>query len=365
VPDLLGLWGKSPFRSGVNPDYLEYVKEQIVKSVETAAGNIRPVTLEVSEDLTGAAHMVKDTREPQVFDSGLRIIRAIDKETGKTAGTLIAWANHPETLWSKNLLITSDFPHFVREYVEKGVYSGETLVKPGTGGIALYVNGAVGGLMTTHPSIAVKDPLTGTEHMEPSFEKADAQGKQLALLALNTMERPEGTLETASISLIARTVKLPINNKLFRLATSLGVIKRGTAGWMKMRSEVAVLNIGPLSFATLPGEVYPEIINGGTEKPEGGDFGTDPVEVPAVRDMMKGKYKFIFGLANDEMGYIIPKSQWDSEAPFAYGKDHDQYGEENSLGPETAPILHSNLKEMLEELNRNRLASSSFPLGGR
>ncbi|HUV01523.1 MAG TPA: hypothetical protein VMW32_11215, partial [Bacteroidales bacterium] len=126
-PDLLGLWGKSFLKSGVNRDYLEYVKIQAVKSVITAVGNIRPARFEVSEDLTGAIPLVSDTRKPEIFDSGLRLIRAVDKENGNTLGSLIAWADHPETLWGKNLLITSDFPHYVREGVEKGVFNSDTL----------------------------------------------------------------------------------------------------------------------------------------------------------------------------------------------------------------------------------------------
>ena len=74
------------------------------------------------------------------------------------------------------------------------------------------------------------------------------------------------------------------------------------------------------------------------------------MEVPPVRDMMPGKYKFVIGLANDEIGYIIPKSQWDTKSPFTYGSKKSPYGEENSLGPETGPILHRNLLEMLAEL---------------
>lgn len=340
-PDLLGLWGNTPFKSGINKEYLEYVKNQIVKSIENAVANIRPVRLEVSEDKTGAIALVKDTRDPQVFDSGLRLIRAIDKETGKTLGSLIAWGDHPETLWGKNLLITSDFPHYVREGVEKGI-----------GGIAVYVSGALGGLMTTHPSLAVKDPESGEEIKEPSFEKAAAQGKQLALLALKAMETPSENIEKAGISLVVRTITLPIDNNLFRLATAIGTLDRGTTGWMNIHTELAVFNIGTISFATLPGEIYPEILNGMVEAPEGRDFEIDPVEVPPVRDMMQGKYKFVFGLANDEIGYIIPKSQWDAVAPFTYNRNDSPYGEENSMGSETAPILHKNLREMLLELNK-------------
>jgi len=289
---------------------------------------------------------------PEVFDSGLRIIRAIDRGNGNTLGSLIAWADHPETLWGKNLLITSDFPHYLREGVEKGVYDGDKMAKPGTGGIAIYLNGAIGGLMTTHPTLAIRDPFTGEEFTEPSFKKAEAQGKQLAMLVLNAMDNPLEEIDSAGISVIVRTLSLPIDNKMFKLGTLLGIFNRGTSGWMKMRSEISVFKVGPVSFATLPGEVYPEIINGGIEALEGRDFPVDPVEVPPVRDMMTGKYRFVIGLANDEIGYIIPKSAWDEKAPYTYGREESPYGEENSLGPETAPILHRNLKEMLGELER-------------
>ena len=249
------------------------------------------------------------------------------------------------------MLVSSDFPHFVREGIENGVYHGDTLKKAGIGGVALYVNGAVGGLMCTHPSLAVKDPFTGEEFSEPSFEKAAAQGKQLSLLALNAMEKPAAVVDSAGISLVVRTIRLPIKNILFRLATAIGVMDRGTVGWMKMRSELSVFNIGPLSFVTIPGEIYPEIMNGGVENPDGNDFGLEPAEIPPVREMMPGEFKFVLGLANDEIGYIIPKSQWDVKAPFAYGREKAQYGEENSPGPETAPLLHHTLREMIEELN--------------
>ncbi|WP_133466287.1 neutral/alkaline non-lysosomal ceramidase N-terminal domain-containing protein [Sunxiuqinia elliptica] len=351
-PDLLGLWGSSYLKSGVSSAYLSFVKKQIAQSVADAVEHRKLARLELSQDLTGAAHLVKDTRKPEVFDSGMRLIRAVDSRTGETLGTLMNWADHPETLWSRNLLISSDFPHFVREGIEKGVYHEGKLKKKGLGGIALYANGALGGLMATHPSLAVRDPFTDEEYKEPSFEKAHAQGQQLALLALNAMEQPEAVIEKAAISLVVRTIKLPIANTLFKLGTAFGVLNRGTAGWMTMRSEVAAIQIGPLSLVTIPGEIYPELVNGGVEAPDGGDYQIAPLEVPPIREMMPGTYKFVLGLANDEIGYIIPKSQWDVEAPYTYGRDNSPYGEENSPGPETAPLIHQNLKEILDELKQ-------------
>ena len=350
-PDMMGIWGKHPLKSGVDAEYMKFVKDQIVKSIGTAVKELVPAKLEVSEDLNGAVDQVKDTRQPEAFDSGLRFIKVVGIESGQTLGSLLSWGNHPETLWSRNLLVSSDFPHFFREGVEKGVFSADSLMKEGIGGVAIFANGAVGGLMCTHPTHAITDPFTGELFSEPTFEKAAAQGKQLSLLALNTMENPLETIEEAEISILVRTIELPIDNTIFRLAASMGILNRGTTGWMKMRTELAAINIGPISIIAVPGEIYPEIVNGGVEAPEGADFGIAPVEVPPLRESMKGKYKFVIGLANDEIGYIIPKSQWDVKPPFTYGREKAPYGEENSLGPETAPIIHAELTKLIRELN--------------
>jgi hypothetical protein len=57
--------------------------------------------------------------------------------------------------------------------------------------------------------------------------------------------------------------------------------------------------------------------------------------------------RFVFGLANDEIGYIIPESEWDAKSPFTYDRTNAPYGEENSMDPETAPLLHRKLQEMV------------------
>jgi hypothetical protein len=62
----------------------------------------------------------------------------------------------------------------------------------------------------------------------------------------------------------------------------------------------------------------------------------------------------LLGLANDEIGYIIPKRQWDQAPPFAYGRAKDQYGEINSCGPEVAPILMRALANRVREANANK-----------
>ena len=92
---------------------------------------------------------------------------------------------------------------------------------------------------------------------------------------------------------------------------------------------------------------------GGIESPAGADYPGPPVEVPPLRSQMKGKLNMMIGLANDEIGYIIPRTQWDAEKPYAYGRTSaPQYGEQNSPGPEVALAIHREATALLKEFHR-------------
>ena len=348
-PDLIGIWGESFFKSGVNIELMNYVKRQTIAAIATAVKNLVPVKLRVGEDLEGAIPYVVDSRDPQAMDPGIRIIQAIEIGSGKTLGSLVSWSNHPETLWSKNLLISSDFPHYFRETVENGAQKGERLLAKGLGGITVFINGAVGGLMTTNPSHPIPDPFDGKMHKGATFEKAQAQGQQLGLLALDAIRSTDAVeIERAAIAIRAKTISIPLGNRNFLFGFLFGVIDHGTTGWLDVKTEVAALRIGPVSIITIPGEIYPEIINGGVVAPPGQDYNLDPIEIPSLRSMMPGKFKFVFGLANDEIGYIIPKSEWDEIPPYLYNHHKSPYGEVNSIGPEAGPIIHESLRKILE-----------------
>ena len=46
---------------------------------------------------------------------------------------------------------------------------------------------------------------------------------------------------------------------------------------------------------------------------------------------------------------VIHRSQWDVTPPFAYGRTSAQYGEKNSVGPETARMLMEALADRVSE----------------
>ncbi|GMQ28568.1 hypothetical protein [Algoriphagus confluentis] len=351
-PDLIGQWGPSDYKRGVNPSYLNQVLEGIKNAVTEASSALRPAKFRFAEETEKLKPLVGDTRPPLVFDASLRLMQVLDAETGATLGTLMNWGNHPETLWSDNIQISSDFPDPWRNGVEAGILEEDSLVMEGVGGVAIFLNGAVGGLMTTHPDMEVTDPYSGKPILRQSPEKMRAQGKALAKITLESLQDTVWeTFHAVPLHIRAKTIDLKMDNSLFHLAAILGIFERGFTSWKHIRSEVSAWTLGPATFVHVPGELYPEILHGGVESPEGADFGIQPVEVPAIQTRIPGKFKFFGGLTNDMIGYIVPKSQWDTEPPFTYGYKNRPYGEINSLGPETGPKIHREVLKILEELN--------------
>ncbi len=349
--DLIGIWGKNEWTTGVNPESMKYVKEQTLAAIVEAAENMRPANLIFAEDLSGDdGELIKDTRKPIVKATGVHIMQVVDSENGETLGSLVNWSNHPETLWSVNLQISSDFPHYVREGLEKGVYKDGQLMQEGLGGIAVYFTGVIGGLMAPHPSISIKDPYKDTLYAKPTFEKTKAIGDQIALMSLNALKKSGDTIKESNLSLNAKTILLPLDNTMFRIAGSIGLFSRGLTELFQTRSEVGAIRIGPAFFLSIPGELYPEIAFGGIEAPEGREFDIQPLEIPPLQELIRDKYTFYLGLSNDMIGYIIPKSEWDTVEPYLYNDHGDTYGEENSLGPETAPMIYKELKEVIREM---------------
>jgi hypothetical protein len=339
-PDTMGLWGKGRFSSGVDPDYLARVRDGIVEAAAEALGAMRPARLVFGK--TGTPGLIEDGRLPKVIDDTLVAIRAVG-EDGATLGTVVNWSSHPEALGAKNTRITSDFPHFLRARMEERL-----------GGTCVFLVGSIGGLMTP---LGLK--LTGPDGRPvpaDSFELARAVGEHAADAALAALAagRPSST---QTLDHRRAEVFVPLENRLFRLAAFLGVLERrmysgGRAATTlfgdDLRTEIGYLRIGDAEALLVPAEIYPELVLGGIQDPQdpGADFPGAPRE-RALFDLLTAEYKLVLGLANDEIGYVIPRSQWDARKPFAYGRGEDQYGEINSVGPSAAPRLAEAFAKLL------------------
>lgn len=341
-PDTLGLWGASPFQSGVDPDYLKRLEE----GVALAVTNAYKAALEVGEVRIGTASdpdLLHDGRLPIVKHDELVTLRF--QSADKTLGLIVQWNNHPETLDSRNTELSADFVAGTVEYLQKKHACP-----------VLYLTGTVGGLMTSL-RVPVKDDA-GNPLKDGTFEKTMRYGRMVGELADKAIAS-DRSIRLTPFEIRTRELFLPLDNKLYVVGWHAGVLSREAflwtgdpykaapiegPGWPRkrfcVRTELAWLRLGELEVACIPGEIYPELVLDKVQDPPevGADFPEAPIE-PALYKQLRSKYRMIVGLANDEIGYIIPKRQWDEKPPYCYGRKTSQYGEINSLGPETAPIL--------------------------
>jgi hypothetical protein len=339
-PDSMGLWGRGRFSSGVDPRYLDRVRRAIVDAGAEALSRLKPARLVLAKTRTPG--LISDGRLPRVIDDTL-VAMQVTSEDGTTLGTIVNWSSHPEALAGANTVITSDFPHFLRTRMEERL-----------GGTTVFIVGSIGGLMTP---LGLK--LTGADGKpiaKDSFELARAVGERAAEAALEALKAGRPSVSAALEHRNAR-VFVPLENRLFRLATFLGVLDRPLFSAGKpattlfgddLETEIGYLRLGDAEVLLVPAEIYPELVLGGIQDPQdpGADFPGAPRE-RALFTLLRSEYKLVFGLAGDEIGYVIPRSQWDARKPFAYGRAEDQYGEINSVGPSAADRLTQAFERLL------------------
>jgi hypothetical protein len=333
-PDTMGLWGPNAATSGINEDYTSFVIERTAQAALEAIGNLRPATIALAKTHPPELDtFIHDNRPPEVHDAEL-ILLAVTGVDGKPIATLINWANHPETLGSRNTQITADYPAAIYKRLEER-----------RGGLAVFVNGAVGGMQS---------PLGAKvgDTRDNSFEKAERIGQRVADIGADALDQAK-PVQITSYEFHERMVKIPIANKGFEQAALANIYHgRKPAVDGQASAPVGLIrlmngNQPMLEIALVPGELYPELSVGGIEKYAGADFPDAPQET-AIKSLMQAPYRMLFGLADDEIGYIIPKSEWDNQAPWLQNAPKRWYGEENSVGPEAAPIIAGALKEMLQ-----------------
>lgn len=352
-PDVIGIWGRHFTSRGVDDKYLQLVVEKTIAAIQAAEHALTPVKAAygTAEDES----LLGDSRKPDVRDGVLRALK-FTKPDGTRVGVLVQWNCHPEALGSKNKLLTADFVDATVKQLKAKYRCPVT-----------YVSGAVGGLMAP-PDGRVHD-AHGKELFEGDFEYARIYGEETAALASKALDSAE-PINLSPIHVSAQPLALPVTNSYYRAAFALGVVKRPGRVWtgdaekqgelltlenatqpMAVETEVAYVRLGDLHLAAIPGEIYPELVYGKypAKAEPGVDFPDAPLE-PSVIESLPGQKWLLIGLANDEIGYIIPKRQWDNVAPYAYGRTKSQYGEINSCSPDVAPLILKALQSRVKDV---------------
>lgn len=367
-PDTMGLWGKTESVSGVDPEYNAQVRDAIVQSVQDAVADLREVgTFQVgSVDMRtysdqGVYNVITDLRDPVVIDETLNAALFSDG-SGATIATIAHLGDHPESLADENTGLTSDFPHGLRQTLEEGV-TWDAYSREGLGGTAIFVNGAVGGMMTSlrvdtvDPDGNVWDPYT--------YERTVTIGKVMGEMALDAIELGD-VVSNPKISVATRKIEIPVENWGFQAMFLTGIIERELFDYdteqpiddtnvPSIETEIDLLKVGPITLLTIPGELLPELNIGGydgshvgsddatlvdPENPNPPDLTQAPPS-PYIQERVGGEHMWLVGLGNDELGYIVPAYDFvlDEHNPWFDEAEGDHYEETNSLGAQTAGII--------------------------
>ena len=374
-PDTMGQWGINrndiPTGSGVDSALMAHIIDQSANAVATAAAGLKKATLKVGQVKTPREGYIRDSRDPQIFDLDLTVVSLAEASGGAPISTLVHWGNHPEVLSDNNNYLSSDFSHYLREALEKGLPAkGTHEALPALGGTGIYLQGALGCLMTPL-GITITD-RAGVAQSRSDWAKAQALGENLAMQAHAALAKAE-VVKSPLLSVAAKELLLPAENTQLMMILKLKIFEREVTGYNPnlpvdknnrphVRTELSLIRLGPATFFSLPGEADPETMVGGYDGKL--SYGASLVDKnnknppdltkapkgPFLKEKVPGTYKMMVGLGNDEIGYLVPPWNFQlGSPPYISEAPGDHYTEVNSLGPGTVPALLSAYEGLLKK----------------
>jgi hypothetical protein len=303
-PDTQGLWGPDNKTSGVDEAYLNDLKENIVQTIRSSLLMEAEITTfkTVSVQVPGVA---KNARDPEILDQALIVLQFLAADQHPVL-TLMDFPCHPEVLWEENTHITSDYPGVLRRFVESR-----------TGAPCIFFSGALGGMMT--PDV-----------VDHTFEEAEEIGLKLAEAGMTALQKAD-CVEITEQVLKYKTLKFStkLQNPLFKFAIHRRLLPDPRDNRCQITSEVNLVQIGDCWLVTVPGELLPKL---GLQ----------------IKDKIKNagaQVTGIIGLANDELGYILPKEDFHYPLNPLNPKDH--YEETMSINKYIGPQIMEAVDDLL------------------
>lgn len=288
APDTIGVYGHYP------AEYVAYIQDQVQKAVAQAVANLQPVkefrtaSRELPMDGARVIGYFRNARNPGVVDPTLSLLQPIG-EDGKPIATIVNFACHVEGLEDGPGVCSADFPGYMCQQI-----------RADGGGQGVFLNGAVGGMVSG-------------DNKARTHEEAKVTGLGLAALVkelANTAQPPA----TFNYGFATSKVSFPMTNpKFLPLYEARGGLDEG-----RVSSEMAIVKLGEAQMISLPGEVLPEV-----------SF--------EILKEMQGFPRILVGLANDQLGYIIPEYDFRSNS----------YEETMSQGKATAPAVRDTAIKLL------------------
>jgi len=134
-PDTMGLWGPDMSHSGVDPKYMDWLKDKTGATVLAALNNMK-LASGMKATSVHVPGLAKNARNPEIVDDELVLLQFLNTDNYPLI-TVLNFPCHPEVLWEHNPHITADYVGALRREVEAA-----------TGAPCIFFAGALGGMMT-------------------------------------------------------------------------------------------------------------------------------------------------------------------------------------------------------------------------
>ncbi len=342
--DTMGIWGRLPF-SGKDKKFMDILFKAVKQAALDAYEDRRRGKLYLGR--VEVPDMQEDIRLPEVYSKTLTRIR-FAPEDGTREIFFINFASHSESLQGCNSLVSADFPCYLREKIRRE-----------TGAETIYGVGAIGGMISMQID---NEDLLRKEHR--LLESTRNIGCKLADYALSIKEETE---LMPRISYIRHEFYCPVENPVLTVACQVGILtadrysmpdEKGTGA---LKTEISYIEIDSLKILMIPCELFPELAYGGYLSAEESAEGKSPdINPTPLTETANDKNLLIFGLANDELGYVIPPNDFMLNETQPYmdnavdrlGRRH--YEETNSMGPRTAQFISDAFIKVLNIVKKTK-----------
>ncbi|RZO55094.1 MAG: hypothetical protein EVA89_26590 [Sandaracinaceae bacterium] len=381
--DTIGIWGIAQDSTGRSDAYNQRVREGAAQAIRDAHETLRPANVQYAavdlrEKPGGVTRWVGDLRDPVILDPEIRVMRFVEAGTETTIGTLVNFGTHPEYLDDRNTMISSDVAHWLRDGLESGVDGPGGERVDGVGGVAVFMNGAVGSQIGPNGLDVQTWEGEALSQRDDVYRWTGTVGGQLAYFVLEALG-PDGgstTDETAALGYRTRTFFVDVQNVGFHIAILQQLFDRPGHNWdpddlliagenePDLLTEVTVLDIGRAQLITAPGELDPQLFLGGydgaytpdgvpiiaadNENPPDLDAAPGP---PYLRDRARADAEqvWLLGQTNDYLGYLVPEYNYQlaETAPYLDQAPGDHYEETNSVGVDGWPTIRRELEALL------------------
>lgn len=269
-------------------EYMAFVTRQIAAAVNEALDRLRPAELRAA---TGEARgkIAYNYYAPDLYDRRAGVLQARGLD-GQPIATLVNYAIHPEVLGSGQGVLSPDLVGPLCDRIERAV-----------GGIALFMNGAQGGMVTAdnrNLGEAPRDSRRAYWHDSRSWAECQRIGGLLGDEALRIVE-PACWQANPRLNNYPAEVRFPVQSDAMWAVVHSSPIQYPHRADRTIAVRVNLVNLGNAQILTIPGEALPNI----------GFF---------LKRHMRGKHNFLFGLTNDAFGYILTRVDFDSFPAYKY-----------------------------------------------